>query len=306
MHCLRTINKYFALLLLLTGLTTAGCEIVNPAEELPAYISFQDATVLLDENTGFTYPAGLKDLWLYHGGVLEGVYPINNDEDPNSVLTVPYIDLLNTNFFAQGGILESGLSTFRLPYVFWEDLDFTVSQNPGDTFLVTPVFRYIDDSRYELEVDEDFEGSSFSLIPFNRALTTDDSTYLNRTTDAFMGNFSGIVDFGTDDRWFEVISATPFPLALNEDVYAEITYKSTVEFRVGLVYQGLTGLFTEQVLTVTPQEDWNTVYVHLIQQVRDIINANNEFTNFWLWIFADGEGNDGYICFDNVRLIHQK
>lgn len=306
MHCLRTIHKLFALTLVCFGLSITGCEIVNPAEEVPAYIAFEEATVVLDENTGFSSPVGLRDLWLHHGGILEGIFPINNPEDPNAVLTVPYLDVLNTNFFAQGGILESGLSTFRLPYPFWEDLDFTVSQDPGDTFRITPAFHYIEDTRYELEVDEGFEGSSFSLIPFNRSLTTQDSTYLARTTNAFMGNFSGEVNFGDEDRWFEVISATPFRLALNEDVYVEITYKSNINFSVGMVYQGLNGLAIEPVLTVTPKGEWNTVYVHLIQQVRDIINANSEFTNFWLWMFADGEGNDGYICLDNIRLIHQK
>ncbi len=287
------------------AISLTACEIVNPAEEVPAYLSFKDARVLLDENTGFASTVGIRDIWFYHSGFLQGVYPVNSAEDPDGILTIPYINVPDTSFFLKGGIIETGQSSFRLPYPFWEDLFFFVNQNPGDTTIIEPIIRYKDPSEYVIETSEDFEGISFSLTPFNRALTREDSTNLVRDPGAFMGNWSGRVDFGPGKRYFEVINTNPFTLNRSEDTYAEITYKSNLELNVGLVYLGSGGLFIEPVITITPRGDWNTVYVHLIQQVREIINNNGEFTQFWLWLYADGNENDGYIYLDNVRLIHE-
>lgn len=291
------------------ALTFSGCEIINPAEEVPAYLSFRDARVVLDENTGFSSTVSLKDIWFYHSGFLQGIYPINSAEDPEATLTIPYINIPDTSFYIKGGITETGLSNFRLPYPFWEDLFFFASQGPGDTTIIEPRFHYIDPTEYTIEASEDFEGISFGLTPFNRSLTNADSTTLVRDPDAFMGDWSGRVDFGPDNRYFEVINANPFTLNRSDDIYAEITYRNTVDFQVGLVYLGAGGLFIEEIVTVTPRGSWNTIYVHLIEQVREIINNNGEFTQFWLWIFADGDAdgneNDGYIYLDNVRVIHE-
>ena len=282
-----------------------GCEIINPPEEAPAYITIREPEVILDESTGFSSSAGIRDVWFYHSGFLQGVYPINAAEDPNGDLTIPYINISDTSFFVKGGILETGLSSFRLPYPFWDDWFFFVEQGVGDTAIVTPRISYIDESDYTVATEENFEGISFGLVPFNRSLTNEDSTHFVRDEDSFMGNYSGRVDFSADQRYFEVINASPFTLERANDIYAEITYRTNMNFQVGLVYLGAGGLFTEEVVTITPKGEWNTIYVHLIQQVREIINNNGEFTNFWLWIFADGVGNDGYIYLDNVRVIHE-
>lgn len=300
-------TKFFNTLFIVfaTTVSLTSCEVINPAEEVPAYLSFRNARVLLDENSSFSSRVGIKDIWFYHSGFLQGIFPVNSDEDPNGILTIPYINVPDTSFYIKGGVIETGQSSFRLPYPFWDDFFFFVDQDPGDTAIVEPLIRYKDPSEYTLATAEDFEGISFGLTPFNRALTNEDSTNFVRSSDAFMGNWSGKVNFGPGKRYFEVINTSPFFLNRTKDTYAEITYKCNLEFNIGLVYLGVNGLFIEPVLTVSPRGDWNTVYVHLIQQIRDIINDNGEFTQFWLWLYADGNENDGYLCLDNVRLIHE-
>lgn len=293
---------------LLAGLLffNTGCNVINPPEETPAYVTFQDPKVVLDENTGFTSNAGIRDIWLYSAGVLQGTYPVN--PPPGGVwTTVPYLLNSNTSFFMEGGIFESGQSAFHLPYPFWDRVEFNVSQNPGDTFVVEPIFHYLDDSRIDIPFEEDFENSIFNLVPFSRSLAEPDSTgFRRRQNGAFMGTYSGFVPFGQDDRWFEVINADPFFGSREKDIYAEITYRNNVNLNVGLIYQDILGtLRSEPILTLTPSGDWNTTHVHLIGQVRSIINSYGELTQFWLWLSADGEGNDGYIWLDNVRVIHE-
>lgn len=287
------------------GFLIAGCDIVNPPEEIPAYLTIRNPVVELDENTGFTSEIGLKDVWLYHSGFLQGAYSIANL--PNREITVPYLDVADTSFFMLGGIQESGQSAFRLPYPFWQRINFQVEQSGGDTAVIQPVFKYLDDTRVETKVEENFEGASIQMVPFSTSITQDDSTHFRRRrTDPYMGDFSGYVPFGVDDRYFETINANSFTLSRENNIYAEITYRSSVNFTVGFVYQGQGGVSQLPVLTVTPSGEWNTVYVHLVDQVRTITNQEGDFTSFWLWIKADGEGNDGYINFDNIRLMHEK
>ena len=304
----RNSRVHFSALLLLGSLLFSACDIVNPAEPEGAYILFEDPQVLLDESTGFTSPAGIRDVWLYHNGFLQGVYPV---QPPLSGqwTTVPYILEPTNSFFIEGGIHESGLGSFHLPYPFWERISFDVDQGVGDTFTVTPIFEYTDESRFNVEVEEDFEDNFVSFLPFGSSLVNADSTFfLRRSDNPFQGNRAGFIPFGPSDRWFEVRSQNVFNLARDKDVYAEITYRNSIEFTVGLIYEDVVtnNIGFEEVLFVRESENWNTVYVHLIGQAREIINLTTTQTNFWLWIKADGEGQDGYIYFDDIRLIQEE
>lgn len=300
----RWFGRLGASALVLLGL--GSCSLLDKPEEVPAYIRFENPAVLLDTNTGFTSTLGLKDVWLYTGGFLQGTYPVLPVTD-GMWTTAPYLIPDNPASFVEGGIHESGQSAFHLPYPFWERVSFDVSTVPGDTFVVQPLFRYVDASQVDIPFSEDFEGGVFNLVPFNTSLTEDDSTSIQRRANgAFMGNYSGFVNFGPEDRWFEVLNPTSFPSRQDQDIYAEITYRNSVNLNVGLVFVDQTGaLGREPIITLTPTAEWNTVYVHLIGQVREIINNFGQNTQFWLWILADGEGNDGYLWLDNIRVIRE-
>jgi hypothetical protein len=304
MHRLSKLS--YLLLLVLGGITATGCEIVNPAEELPAYISIQDPEVVIDENTGFATNAGLRNVWLYHGGFLQGTYQIDPSVDTNGRI-VPFLQLAQTDFFLDGGIYESGLSSFQIPYPFWDRVTFNWQASVGDTLVITPQFHYIDNSLTESPVDEHFDGGSFDLQPFGSALSNADSTFIRlRTDDVFHGTGGGYVSFGADDRWFEAINITPFQTEQSKNIFAEITYKNSIPFSVGLVYQSIIGTGSQSIVTVSPSSEWNTIYVHMISEVRSIINSHGPATNFWLWLKADGDDKEGFIRLDDIRVIREQ
>ena len=305
---LRTGLARFPLLVGLLLLLQA-CDIVNPPEPSGSYLRFEDPQVRLNDNSGFTSNIGIRDIWLYHNGFLQGVYPVQPIQVVQDWAVIPYILEPSNNFYIEGGIHESGLGSIHLPYPFWDRINFEVDQGAGDTFTITPIFEYLPEDRYNIEVDESFETNLISFLPFSTGLTNSDSTFLLRRSESvFQGQRAGYVRFGQSDRWFEVRSQNNFRLDRTKDVYAEITYRNSIEFTVGLVYEDvLTGnIGIEPVLNLRPSESWNTVYVHLIGQARQIINATSEDTNFWLWIQADGEGNEGFIYLDDIRLIQEE
>jgi hypothetical protein len=95
-------------------------------------------------------------------------------------------------------------------------------------------------------------------------------------------------------------------LVRGKQTYAEVTYRNSMPFNVGLLYQGSSGLRFREVLTLSASPTWNTVYVHLSEQVREIVNDGGENTAFWLYLKTDGEGKDGFIALDDLRLITER
>jgi hypothetical protein len=139
---------------------------------------------------------------------------------------------------------------------------------------------------------------------------TGDTTNLRKTAvpgEVFSGSFSGKVPIDPSHRYWSAIHNSPDPLSVgkNVDVYAEITYRNDIPFSVGLAYRSVSGTDygTTPVVTLTPSEEWNTVFVHLVQQIRGNTTPDPAFH---LWFSADGNDSTGTIFLDNIRFIHFK
>ncbi|MFM2376951.1 MAG: hypothetical protein RLZZ165_2048 [Bacteroidota bacterium] len=288
---------------LLSGLSSA-CEWINPAEELPAYISFQHPMTSAPGDTTFRSDTGIRNIWLYHGGFLQGCYPLESIGQTGSKV-IPILELSRSDFFLEGGIYESGQSSFQLPYPFWDRITFDWQATVGDTLVLNPVFHYVDPSRYDLPVSVGFEGGGVDFTGFASGRSGDSTFFKVRTDEAYRGTGSGLVEFGPGNRFFEVVNVTPWRTLASSNTYAEVTYKGTIPFTIGLIYGSTSSPNARPILTVDPSADWNTVYVHMIGEIRAILNANGPDTDFWLWLQADAKDAPGYIRFDEIRLIRE-
>ncbi len=279
----------FIFLLLFIFLLTA-CSLINPPEELPAYIQFDSAVVIVDSSSGFQSSLGVKDIWLFQDGKLTGIQPLPS--------TVPYIHLDQTDFFLEGGVYESGLSSFKLPYPFWKQVEFQTGGIPGDTLVVHPVFRYFSDDEIDFSFEEDFEGG----IKFETAgLESVPATLSPGMTTVFHGSRSGEVLIDSAGKFLNVKSLTPLPNISNDnDIWAEITYKTDVSFQAGVWRQVQGGPFAGfSEVVITPKEDWNTVYIHLASLVRAA-----QGTPVYFWIRAGSANSTGTIHLDNIRVVN--
>lgn len=286
-------------LLIVLAISTLGfsCEVINPEEEVPAYITIENAQILVDANSGFTTDLGLRDAWVYQGGQLQGIYPLP--------ATFPYQNIETTDFYVLPGIYESGLSAFHVPYPFLDRVDFTVTQGPGDTAIVSPTFEYLPNTQISMPVAETFEAADVNFAPF--AYFSADTARLKKSgTDVYRGNRSGYVYFDDDSRHFEVASINPSPMVLEpgNDGWLEITYKSDIELTVGLVYQNpAEGVGVDPAVTLLPKANWNTVYVHLI----DILKRHQaSTTDYSVWLYARSDGQNAELFLDDIRLVHFK
>lgn len=297
------LNRAWPVLLL--GLTFSACEVINPAEELPAYISFQNPVVEAPDDSTFTSNSGIRNLWLYHNGFLQGAYQLDPEVDTNGRV-VPVLQLKDSDFFIDAGIYESGQSAFQIVYPFWDRVFFDWAAEVGDTLVLTPRFKYVDPDLYDMPLSVTFEGGGFDFDSFGSGFDVENTFITIQSSDVFRGTGSGRVDFSSGHRYFEVISSEPFHSVQAANIFAEITYKSNIPFSVGLIYGSNTSPNRLPILTVSPSGRWNSVYVHMITEVRGILNQLGQDTDLWLWIKADGENQDGYILFDDIRVIKEK
>lgn len=283
----------------------SACEIINPAEEIPAFVTLKAPKVVLDENTGFSTNAGIRNIWFYHGGNIQGIYEFHPDVAIDQ-RTFPVLGIDNFEYFMEGGIYETGQSAFQLFYPFWDRITFNWQPGPKDTLVLEPLFHYVEANRYIVPMEEHFEGGALDFQPFATGITNTDTTFLRlRYDDVFRGTGSGFVSFDASHRYFEAINTTPFNSEKGSNIYTEITYKNSMPFSVGLIYQSPTQVSSIPIVTVEASERWNTIYVHMAKEIRETLNAHGDNTLFYLWLKTDGEGKDGYIRFDDIRIIRE-
>ena len=281
-----------SVLLLFVSLLLPACNLINPAEELPSYITIKNANILVDSASGFTQTIGLKDVWVTQGGEYLGTFELP--------VTFPYTERDMNTFLIQGGIFESGLSAFRLPYPFWETLTVTSTVGPLDTLVLEPTFKYKSDSQIEFEFEDDFESAGIKFI--HQVIPFPPATLVKSGIDPYSGDFSGYCEFDTTRQVMD-ITGNIFTVNPTSDVYAELTYKSDYEFQVGIYFLDEVGLGNRLPSSViyTPKSEWNTVYVHLVDLIRATPNVPD--LELRLWIGLDAGGAEGTFHLDNVRVV---
>lgn len=291
----------FSLLVFLSVLT--ACQLINPEEELPVYLSIEDPRVLVDENANTWSPLGIKDGWVFLQGEQIGVFEL-----PAIIPVLP--EKVGNSIRIGGGIFETGLSTFRVEYPFWDDVNVSIAgAQPLDTVVITPRFEYFPrDTTIIYAFEAGFEGGSSNLESL--APTSNFTSIQISTEDKFVGLQSGKVAFSPNRYRFEASSPLlSLPQSGNNAIWCEVTYKNDIPFTVLMI--GLApGSPIEvelptNVLFASPDK-WNTAYINLNDLARSIPNGSV----FKLLFRASSQeagsttGRSGTIFLDQIRLIH--
>lgn len=280
-----------------------ACQLVNPEEELPVYVSIQDPQVLVDETLNVYSSLGIKDAWVFLQGEQIGVFEL-----PAVIPVLP--EKVGYSLRIGGGIFDTGLSSFRMEYPFWNDINVSLAgAEPLDTVVVSPRFEYFPrDTTIIYAFEAGFEGGSSNLTSVAPA-----STYTNiqiSSEDKFVGLQSGKVTFSANKYQFEASSPIlTLPQSGNNAIWCEVTYKNDIPFTVLMI-----GLapgspieveLATNVLFYSP-DAWNTAYINLNDLARSIPDG----AVFKLLFRASSQeagsttGRSGTIFLDQIRLIH--
>ena len=283
--------------LLLAGLVScclSACDLLDPKEEIPAYLTISNATVLENKDNGFYSSLGLRDAWVFQGDDLLGAFELP--------VTIPYYPSNGDELLILGGVFETGFSSARQRYPFWQTIEVPATAAPLDTIKLEPTFEYYPDTVLNYAFVEDFEDATIQFEPV--APGNDLVSLVRISDDVYEGSRAGKAVFDDAQRQLVIQTTESFTLPQrgSNDAYVEITYKNTMPFQVGLFYDAPnsnSGEQSDEILFFSDGE-WKTLYVH----INNLARMSPENSQFRFFIRSLGGGKEGYIIFDNIRLIH--
>jgi len=275
--------------LLCTGFS--ACDIINPEEEIPAYIEIlpYEYTVGEDGSTS----TKITDGWIYVGGELLGAFELPK--------TVPVLLSGEVTVLLDAGVKENGINFTPTIYPFYARYSETVELVPGEVVTVQPTTRY-DTDYVQMVFDEDFNDATIGF-------TEEVSKTLEEVRE---GSGSGFFELDKEDKpasEARSIALEKFPVEGNI-AFLEIDYKSDVVIFVGIIGFDALGQETFSDLTygLNPKEEWNKVYLNYSQLLNTLQQRNTQFYQIRVAAQIPIENGEfimenAEIRLDNIKLI---
>jgi len=266
----------------------SSCSLLNPEEQLPAYLEIKKFDLTTSAQQGEN-SAQITDAWVFVNDLSLGVYELP--------ATVPVLELGNQNITVFPVIRENGLRNAPIIYPLYQRYESTLTLSANQTITIQPTTTY------------DSNNTVFELVEsFNT------SNHLLRGTDPnavqAMDGIGKILLVEKDT--VEFTSSTTFvdlPTSGGLPVFLEIDYKNNVAFEIGLVGINNNINATSYKITLCPINRWNKVYINFQEdlQVSQLPNYKLAFR-----VSTDDLGCGGAevtnpeVLIDNVKFIRLK
>lgn len=271
------------------GLSSAilpSCELINPAEELPAYLQIDEVTFTASAGQGSSSHK-ITDVWIDADNATQGVYEIPR--------TFPLLNTGPTYLLISAGIMDNGISSTRVIYPFYFPDTLTMNLDEKKIYELTPHFNYRTATKFSFI--EDFEaGNLFTLISGDTGLVR-----TNEGTEVFEGNYSGEIYLDADHPIYEGRTATSFSIEKGSAVYLEMNYKCDQEFEVGLYGTGNLGNIILYKWNINPKDTWNKIYLNMREEVIDL---NSDLLQVQIRAVFDNKNTSSHIYLDNIKLLN--
>jgi hypothetical protein len=282
-----SMKLYFLPLALLMLWMCAGCEVINPREEIPTYIHIDSFRFVPRGDTFGTSSHRISSVWVYLDNQPVGAFemPVNVPlllNGPGVVTIAPGIDY-------------NGMKSFQYPYPFYSFDSLQLQPQPGKVVPFDAKTQYVNATRVVYNSNFDL-GNPFTK--FNG-----DTTIMKTSTPeyVFEGGGAGFIYIDGPRKTSENISLDPFTASGGEQTFVEINYKGTLAFQVGVAAFFNNGdVKQEYIGGVYPRSEWNKIYLSL----REFVTAN-QGGQFYLIIRAgtdDGESS-GWVAIDNIKIV---
>ncbi len=299
---MKTNSYYWGILLACALIGSTSCEIINPEEEIPAfvYIDNFDLTTSVGEGSA---SRKITEVFVFGGSDFIGIYSLPAD--------FPILKTGSQQLQIFPGVQDNGVAATPELYPFYGSYTTTVDLVPQETDTLRPTIEYIDDIKFTIQ--ETFENN---LQVFREDLDEDPITEIEFTTDAsevFEGQQSAKIVVTEQNPRFQVASIRFNELPVtNRNVYIELNYRNEVPIEIGVLY---TDEFNQtlsdyrNILNVSPQ--WNKIYLNLTEQFN-VLATLPDIRDFQIGIrvtmpidqngvFATGSRT---VLLDNIKFIH--
>lgn len=271
-----------------------SCEIVNPEEQVPAYLRIESFEVVTNAVSEGSNSNGITDVWVFVNDNLVGGYELP--------ATIPVLHQGKVNIKLRAGIKNSGSANLRLEYPFYTNYELSGFElKPDSVYHINPVVTYYSNS-LEFALIEDFEGTSYELNTSPESVPLFVTT---NTSECLEGNGSLRVNV-SDNQIFRAVSNNVYVLPKEgKTVYLEMDYLSQGYIEVRLISNNITGLPSEtSVIVLYPTANKKKIYIDL----APIVSSNTAAASFSLVLMAYNQSGQTQSVnyMDNIKLIYYK
>ncbi len=284
---------------LLSLVAISSCDVINPEEQVPAYVFFESI------NFQAGLDQGTSDQKFPFAEILTGDFNLGIHEVPSRV---PILLEGEHTLDVFPGINENGISSFPNTYSPLKFDEITLDLVPGeiDTVVIQATYR----DNLSFPIVEPFESE---LQVFRNDVDGDAETKIALSDiGAFEGNRSAQIILTKDHPRIDVASNRSSVLPPDgSPVFLEMNYRTELEFAIG-VYWNTIGSGQQSSFTnfINPKEDWNKVYISL-SDIFNFIISESGVTDWQIGISAQLPIENGdfidetrNIWIDNIKLIH--
>lgn len=275
-----------------------GCNKADDTSLIPSYISIEKISINVNSGQG-TAAEQITDVWVYANQKYIGTFELP--------AKVPLLLEGETDIRLMPGIKLNGISSTRTYYPFFNAIQRNINlvrDSVYDFGKASTQYR----NNLEFAWMEDFESADPSIdttLKSNVALvrTSDPNMRFNYPGEG--GDYSGYVRLTSDTAIFEAMTKEKYEFpAAGSEVFLEMNYKGDNEFVVGVKYLTMGLSVQRPLLYVKASPEWNKIYVNLTVPKFDTPSADD----FQIFIGAKTDQGDteGYLLFDNFKLIHSK
>ncbi|MCX6291789.1 MAG: hypothetical protein NT126_08495 [Bacteroidetes bacterium] len=285
-HILKLRNLFSATAFTCILFLMTSCNIINPAEPVPAYVHIDSipfsATLTEGGNS-----SKITDAWVYVDGNIVGAFELP--------ATFPVLSSGTHQLKIRPGILIDGIAATRTAYPFYMAYDTTVNFDPGKTIRAMPVSSYTSAANIRLE---DFDQSGISLVSMP---SSDTSINIVQDANCFY-NHSGKVYLDDAHPSFECAWKDSFPLFPSLPAYVELNYFCNNEFTVGLITYTTLNTYSTDIVTYKPTDTWRKEYVNLTPHTGNYTGI----TGYKFYIKATKATGlpAAILYFDNIKVVN--
>jgi len=275
----------------------SACEIINPPEEIPAFLRIENFELTTSGFEG-SNTHKITDAWVYVNGELLGAFPLP--------ATVPVLWNGDAELIIDPGIKDNGIEASPEIYPYYQRFTQQITLNPTETLTIQPTTRYKTNLRFPL-----IETFDESLHTLREDFDDDPNTFVEISMDdVFEGRGTGQIKLTSDNPEILVATSVKFkelPTDGFSQVYLELDYKTDVPFEIGFrgSNDGETGAFGFN-NGINIKTEWNKVYLNLTETL--IVSQLAQYQLAIRAIFPS-EGFDkteAIILFDNIKLVHRE
>ncbi|MBC8464495.1 MAG: hypothetical protein H8D62_02335 [Bacteroidetes bacterium] len=269
----------------------ASCDIINPAEDTPAFIYIEDFTIATTSSQG-SHSSKITDAWVWVGSENQGVYPLPAH--------IPVLQSGTQTIFIEAGIKTNGISASRESYPFYTTHEQEIDLNPNETDTVRPDISY---TVNEIPFIEDFEKGN-ALHIFSDSINHSIDNEFTDTLENQMGNYFGKI--AIDGDAYEVFECGTDDLNLPTDkpVYLEMDYKCNTTMVVGLYANNNSQVEKNAIIYLNPKTQWNKTYIFLSEYLVSYNNANSY--KLFFGMIRDTSQTQSEMYLDNIKIVYEE